>query len=65
MADNGNGMTLKRVKNTLVITCPLDPKGHPSKSGKTTILFSSGRFCWNSEGIGVSPIHVCKSNRAA
>jgi len=65
LTSSGNGMTLKRVKNKLIIECPLDSKGRPSSSGKTTLLFSSGGFHWNAElGIGVS-VNVCKSKRAA
>ncbi len=37
-------MDIKTNGNQMTITISLDPKGRPSSTGKSTVLFSSGGF---------------------
>lgn len=37
-------MQVERKGNQLTITVPLDPKGKPSSTGKSIILYTSGGF---------------------
>lgn len=55
-------MKLEREGNILKIEIELG-EGRPSSTGKTTVLYSSGGFQWNSEkGVGIN-LTVCKSKK--
>ena len=46
-------MEVKKEGNKLTITVELDPKGRPSSTGKTTILYTSSGFKYQ-EDVGIN-----------
>ena len=55
-------MEIKKDGDKLTIVVDLDPKGHPSSTGKTTILFSSRGFQWEQD-LGIN-LTIVKSKFA-
>jgi hypothetical protein len=54
-------MKITKNGNKVTLEFELEEKGHPSASGKTTVLYSSKGFLWQ-EGLGVN-LTVCKSKK--
>lgn len=51
-------MKVELKNGNLVITIPADPKGRPSKSGKTLLVASTGGFVATTAQIAGKPVKV-------
>lgn len=58
MAVLGSVLRASRAKNVITLQIQLDADGRPSSTGKSNLLFSTGRVWTEVEGAAISPFCV-------